>query len=216
MIVIESTDVIVSIDVLSDEEKDDMKAYFETHQECHIIDMGNGLFCTYEQICKGAEPANLCVEYSVDMFRLSMPFVSRYGYAIGCGKTGEYLAVLKELQTTYIHFYRYSGGVDCWFINQYDCIFLIGCNEMSVELVRKVMPLWTGNRLVLVGKEWENLIPMLPDLPGIECFYEEDLYDKLTMELIEGRKPLYVNVGVPHEESMERYERGIMNYEEIM
>jgi hypothetical protein len=216
MIVIESTNVIVSVNALSEEEKNNLKAYFETHPECHIIDMGNGRFCTYKQICDGIAPENLCVEYGPDMFLFSMPLVVRYGYAIGRGKEGEYLAVLKQLLTPYVHAYTYSGGVDMWFINQYDCIFLMGCNELSVELVRAVMQLWTGDRLVMVGKDWENLIPMLPDLPGKECFYEEALDEDRLLELTAGKKPLYVNTGIPHEEPMDRYEQGIMTYDEIM
>jgi hypothetical protein len=208
--------VIVSVDILSDEEKNNLKTYFETHPECHIIDMGNGRFCTYKQICDGIAPENLCVEYGPDMFFFSIPLVVRYGYAVGRGKEGEYLAVLKQLPTTYAHAYTYSGEVDLWFINQYDCIFLMGCNEFSVELVRAAMQLWTGDRLVLVGKEWENLIPMLPDLPGKECFYEEGLDENRLLELTAGKKPLYVNTGIPHEEPMDRYEQGIMTYDEIM
>jgi hypothetical protein len=216
MIIIESTDAIVSIDVLSDEEKDNLRVYFETHQDCHIIDMGESCFCTYKQICDGISPADIRVEYCPDMFLASVPFILNYGYAIACDKAGQRLAVLVELQTSYFHSYRYSGGADCWFINQYDCIFLKDCNELSVELVRAVMPLWTGKRLVLVGKDWENLIPMLPDLPDIECFFEEGLDEKRLLELIEGKRPLYINVGIPHEETMERYEQSVMNYDEIM
>jgi hypothetical protein len=216
MIIVESTDAIVSIDVLSDEEKNNLKGYFQAHQECHIIDMGNNQFCTYEQICNGITPGNICVEYCPDMFLLSIPSIVNYGYAIACGETGERIAVLEELKTTYIHSYKYSGGADCWFINQYDCMFLKDCNEMSVELVRSVLPLWTGNRLVLVGDTWEKLIPMLPDLPGIECFYEESLYEERLIELTDGRKPLYVSVGIPHAEPITRYQQGLMNYDEIM
>jgi hypothetical protein len=216
MIIIESTDAIVSIEMLSGEDRSNLKRYFETHQECHIIDMGNAGFCTYKQICAGIPPADIRVEYCPDMFLASIPFVLNYGYAIACGEAGEYLAVLVELQTTYCHTYKYSGGADCWFINQYDCMFLKDCNEFSVELVRAVMPLWTGNRLVLVGKDWEKLIPMLPDLPEVECFYEESLDEESLLSLIEGKRPLYINVGIPHEETMERYQQGVMTYDEIM
>jgi hypothetical protein len=159
---------------------------------------------------------DVSVEYCPDMFRLSIPIVARYGYAIACGEMGEPLAVLKEMRTTYFHSYKYTGELDYWFINEYDCIFLWGCNEMSVELVRVALPLWTGNRLVLVGEDWENLIPMLPDLPEIECFYEKELSEEQMAALIEGKTPLYVNVGIPHAEPMDRYEQGIMNYDEIM
>jgi hypothetical protein len=159
---------------------------------------------------------NLCVEYGPDMFYLCRPIVARYGYAIGRGAGGEYLAVLKEQPTSYIHSYAYSGGLDLWFIDQYDCMFLMGCNEFSIELIRSVLQMWKGDRLVMVGCEWENLIPLLPDLPGKECFYEEELDERRLLEMTEGRTPLYVNVGVPHAESMERYEQGIMTYDEVM
>lgn len=216
MIVIDSIDVIVPFETLSDEEKTDIKTYFETHKECHILDMGNGCFCTYRQVCRGLNSTNICVEYNPDMFLLSYDSVVDYGYAIAIGEHGEYMAVLREEGTTYIHAYEYQGGVDCWFINEYDCMFLNGCNELSVELIRAIMPLWTGNRLVLVGKEWEPLIPMLPDVPDKECFYEPELYQNRAAALTDGKKPLYITTGFPHEETMERYENGLMTYDEIM
>lgn len=216
MVVLESADVIVSADMLSGEEKDNLKAYFEAHQECHVIDMGNKLFCTYEQICSGRKPADICVECNSDMFLLCIPVVAENGYAVVCGKNGEYLGVLLQLETTYVHLYKYDGGGDLWFINQYDCMFLKDCNEYSVELINAVMHLWTGNRLVLLGKSWENLIPELPDLPGVECFYEESLDEARLLELTEGKKTLYLNIGFPHEETMERFDQGVMLYDEVM
>jgi hypothetical protein len=171
---------------------------------------------TDARVLSDTDPENLCVEYGPDMFFLSRSIVAKYGYAIGRGAGGEYLGVLKELPTTYIHSYACSGEIDLWFIDQYDCMFLMGCNEYSVELIRSALRLWKGGRLVMVGRDWENLIPMLPDLPGKECFYEEALDQDRLSELTDGKKPLYVNIGLPHEEAMDRYEQGIMTYDEVM
>ena len=103
-----------------------------------------------------------------------------------------------------------------WFLDEYKCIFLYGCNEYSVELCQSVMWLWKGKRLILVGKEWEGLIPLLPDLPGIECFYEEELCNERIEELTKKEKFLHIVYGIPHAETMQRYERGVMTYDEVM
>ena len=73
-----------------------------------------------------------------------------------------------------------------------------------------------GKRLVLVGINWEKMIEYLDDIPGVECFYEIEPENNRFAELMNGFKCLHVIYGIPHQESMERYEQGIMYYDEIM
>ena len=77
------------------------------------------------------------------------------------------------------------------------------------------MSVWGGKRLVLVGENWERLIPMLPELQA-ECWYEPILTDERFNELSYGMKSLRVIFGMPHAEPMDRYNEGIMYYDEIM
>lgn len=76
--------------------------------------------------------------------------------------------------------------------------------------------IWEGNTLVLVGKNWEDMIPLLPDIPGVEAYYEESLDDVRYMELTAGKRPLQVIFGWPHAEPIDRYNNGIMFYDEVM
>jgi hypothetical protein len=50
----------------------------------------------------------------------------------------------------------------------------------------------------------------------VECFYEESLDEEKLLELTTGKSTLYVNVGIPHEETLDRFKQGVMTYDEIM
>lgn len=163
-----------------------------------------------------ARHEDMMVSYGPDMFRIAKPVIEKYEKALALDEEGMPVAWLTYKPDIYTHRYDYSGRVDMWFLNQYDCLFLHECNEYSVELCQSVLKLWEGRRLVLVGKSWERMIPLLPDLPHMECFYEESLSEELLLELINGMKYLHVIYGVPHAEPIDRYAQGIMFYDEIM
>lgn len=135
------------------------------------------------------------VDYEPDMFFKAKILIAKYGYAIA--KNNEHTVLLKNEDNTYVHSYCYNGGADMWFLDQYDCIFLHDCNEFSVELCQSALRLWKGKRLVLVGSEWQRLIPMLPDI-ACECWYEEVLtqerLDELTCELVLGHWMLILEI----------------------
>lgn len=159
---------------------------------------------------------NMKVPYGPTMFRGAINAILKYKRAIAVDEDDKPVAILKYKSSCYIHRYKYTGVVDMWFLNQYDCLFLHDCNEYSVELCQSVLNLWNGRRLVLVGKNWKRMIPLLLDLTNIECFYEETLSDERFTELTNGMRFLNVIYGVPHEESMDRYNDGIMYYDEVM
>lgn len=216
MIVIESIEKIVRHAELSEEESSDLKAYFESHDARQIIELDNDRYYTYKQLESGVEPADIRVKYGPDMFLIALPMIAEYGYAIADDENGNHIAVLANIISPYVHRYKYAGGLDLWFLDQYDCIFLHGCNEYSVELCETALRMWKGQRLILVGADWEPMIPMLPDLPGVDCYYEAELHDDRFAELIADRRFLQIIFGIPHSESMERYNMGIMYYDEIM
>lgn len=158
-------------------------------------------------------PENMCVAYGPDMFYQSRIIIAENDYAVA--KDDNHKVLLKNENNTYTHAYCYSGGADMWFLDQYDCIFLHGCNEFSVELCQSALRLWKGKRLVLVGDDWEELIPMLPDIE-CECWYEESLSQERLDQLSYGFKCLHVIFGIPHAEPIDRYNEGIMYYDEVM
>lgn len=166
-----------------------------------------------ESIDIDSVPEDMCVDYGVDMFYLSRTVIARHGYAVA--RDDNHKVLLKDEGNTYLHSYCYSGGADMWFLDQYDCIFLHDCNEFSVELCQSALKLWKGKRLVLVGGNWEELIPLLPDIE-CECWYEEALTQEMLDHLSEGFKCLHVVFGIPHAEPIDRYNDGIMYYDEVM
>lgn len=156
---------------------------------------------------------DMCVKYGPDMFYEARPVIAKYGYAVG--KDELHTIILKDKNNTYLHQYKYSGGADMWFLEKYDCIFLHDCNEFSVELCQSALMLWKGKRLVLVGEDWKDIIPMLPDIAA-ECWYEEILTQDELDNLSSGMKCLHVIYGIPHAEPMDRYNQGILYYDEVM
>lgn len=159
---------------------------------------------------------DLKIPHGTDMFRRAIDTIARYDMAVAVDEAGQPVALLKYQPGTYTHHYRYAGGLDMWFLNQYDCIFLHECNEYSVELCMSVLGAWQGKRLILVGRSWERMIPLLPDLSEIACFYEEELTAERTMELIGGDSFLQVIYGIPCSEAIDRYRQGIAYYDEVM
>lgn len=71
---------------------------------------------------------------------------------------------------------------------------------------------------MLVGPWWDGLLESLPDLPGVECFYEPVLTDGRVRELNQenGLRTLYVMRGLSHAEPLSRYRSGILYFDELM
>ena len=216
MIVIDPISVIANLSDLSKDEKADLLLYLNKNENIKIIDMEDGTFHTRKTLEDNIDSADLRLAISNDIFRESQLNIYHYGYCISVDENNTYQGVLRYQFSTYTHAYKYDGGIDCEFINKYDCIVLNECNEYSVELIQTALTLWTGKRLILVGKSWECVIPVLPDIPGIECIYTEELIYKRDVELIYGYKLLYITYGVPHEEQLDRYHNNVMTYDEIM
>ncbi len=154
--------------------------------------------------------------WNLQMFRNAEEIIAEHNYAIVVDDKGTDIAVLCWEPTSYIHDYTYTGDIDTEFIDQYDCLFLHGCNEFSVELCLTAIPKWKGHTLVLVGEDWQYAVDDLPDIEGKNCLWQDklmqDVYDDLTKEATF----LHVTPGLPSAETMDRYNRHIMYYDEIM
>lgn len=155
-------------------------------------------------------------------------------------KDGNCVSILKRSPTNYDHFYRYEGGLDMTFLNRYNSIVLDGLNEYSVELYKQALPRWKGKEVFLISPEWKDYLEYLPILPGVSVtllnrFKQtgEKLvissYSKVNPEganidvpadeetnLEKDRKLLYLKEGTPSNESIERYQAGVMYYDEVM
>ncbi len=161
-------------------------------------------------------PENFIVKFDADVFLNSRNIVFKHDFAIAIDDAGESRAIIVDKPCTYIHSYSVTGGLDLTFLDEYECLILNDCNEFSVELCVSALKLWKGEMLVFVGESWEPMIPYLPDLPGKACFYEKQLTSDREIEITAGKKTLHGVFGYPQEETMERYENGIMTYDEIM
>lgn len=206
---------IVQYCSLSEEDRKDLLRYFERTGKNKIIRISDGVYYTYKLLMNNKEPRDIRVEYGPDMFYMAHNIIVEADYAIAVNGNGKAITVLEFKKSVYRHRYVYSGGIDMSFLGAYDCICLHECNEYSVELCQTALKLWKGKRLVLVGKSWEQMIPMLPDMP-YECWYEELLTEEILTKLGNGMKKLHIMYGIPHAEPMDRYYQGIMYYEEIM
>ena len=132
--------------------------------------------------------------------------------------SGQIIGAIVGTKSMYRHEYVLNGGVDLWFLNQYDCIFLHDVNEASINLIRDALPLWTGKRLILVGEFWEELAEFLPDLPGVDVYLEpgEEIEKNRFDAYCIGFHVLHIVEGIPYKESMKRYQLGILYYDEVM
>jgi hypothetical protein len=137
-------------------------------------------------------------------------------YVIATDSEGNDALVLRWDSTTYVHNYTYSGSADLWFLDQYDVLLLYGCNEYSVELCLSALRLWKGKKVVFVGREWQYIIDLLPDIDGKKCIWEDEIIEEDKAKITEGEMFLEIKSFMPHEETLDRYNRGIMSYDEVM
>ena len=156
------------------------------------------------------------ISLSGEIFRKAHMVLKDHPCAVAVDDNDNVCGVLRRELSSYKHTYASSGEIDLWFLNRYECIFLYGCNEYSTILCREVLDHWTGKRLVLVGTEWELMMPFLPDLPEIECIWEDSLSEEIAAELSEDLHTMYIVTGIPYEEKMDRYFKGVMTYDEVM
>lgn len=80
------------------------------------------------------------VRFGREMFFAARHIVQKYGYAVAVDGAGEARAVIGDQYSLYAHPYLYTGGLDMEFLNGYECVFLMQCNEFAVELCSTALP----------------------------------------------------------------------------
>ena len=154
--------------------------------------------------------------WNLQMFRNAEGIIAEHGFAIAIDDAGTDIAVLCWEPTSYIHDYTYTGEIDTEFLDNYDCLFLHGCNEFSVELCLTALDKWKGHTLVMVGEDWQYAVDDLPDIEGKNCLWQDKLFENVYEDLTKDCAYLHITTGLPSEETMDRYDRHIMFYDEIM
>ncbi len=190
--------------------------FFKENQDILIVETAPGQYCTLVSLLSSKPSADIRVKCDDNVFKNSYPFVYHYRYAIAVNENNEPVHIVEYLFSTYGHFYEYSGGLDMWFLDSFGCLILHDCNEFSVELCKTALRLWKGKRLVLVGGSWAEVIPFLPDLPGVESFWEDELTDERFADLRGDLVSLNIIHGIPHNEPISRFNSGVAYYDEVM
>lgn len=129
---------------------------------------------------------------------------------------GNCVAIINKISTYYEHFYRYDGGIDVSFLNRYNCLVLHAMNEASVEIYKRVLPLWTGREVYLIGSEWRDYMDVFPKLHNVQVTIldEEEFPDNFGEG--DGRKVLHAVEWLPMNEDNSRYQDGYICYDELM
>lgn len=165
----------------------------------------------------GLEFTNLALPKGADTFQVASQVCPYFAILPVLDSDGNCVSILKNVWTYYHHPYQYEGGLDLGFLNRYERIVLVSLNEYSVELYRRVLPHWNGKRLCLVGEEWNDYLDVLPPLTHVPVTVYKEL-DEIGRNFQEEDyvRLLYINEMLPKNESISRYEHGIMSYDEVM
>lgn len=160
---------------------------------------------------------NLALPKRADTFQLASRLCPYHAVLPVLDSDGNCVSILKKIWTYYQHPYQYEGGLDLGLLNRYERIVLVSLNEYSVELYQRVLPHWNGKRLCLVGAEWRDYLDVLSPL----CHVPVTVFDHLdeigkSFQEEDYIRLLYIADKLPGNESISRYEHGIMYYDEVM
>lgn len=185
-----------------------------------IIEVQNadGIYhITKEMLEYGLPYCNMVLPISDHVFEDAARLGPAYGRFLVRDNSGNMIAVLQHQYTYYDHPYRYEGGLDMEFLNQYDCVILYGVNEYSIELYKRAMPLWTGKDIVLVGSLWKAFLPYLADVPTKTVQVFDEMQDEVLLAIMQRcQKPIHIREFLPKNEGNSRVGDGLFCYDEIM
>lgn len=160
---------------------------------------------------------NLAFEKAEDTFEKAAMTCPYYVPAPVMDRKGNCISIIKKIPSYYDHFYRYDGELDLSFLNRYSCIILHGLNEYSVEIYKRVLPLWQGREVYLIDMEWREYLDVLPAPPDIQVNVLDCVEDFFAVcKEAEDKKTLHIVENLPQNEDNSRYEEGIMCYDEVM
>ena len=132
MIALEGIEHLARISDLTGEQRESLGGFFEENPDIHIIDMEDGSFLTAELIGQGLPAMKLSFPFGEEVFKSCRPAVGRALYGLAADETGKGHYVLRWDDSLYTHEYVYTGGIDSWYIDLYDTVFLNDCNEYSL------------------------------------------------------------------------------------
>lgn len=209
-------------------DQESLRSFFQTLNENDILeirvhskDQDPPTFQTYHvtryHLQHQLPPANLAIPKGPDTFQRASQACPYHAIVPVVDSSGCCVSILKKIWTYYEHPYQYEGGLDLTFLNRYQRIVLVFLNEYSVELYQRVIPLWAGKHLYLIGTEWKDYIHVLSAPTNVPV----TIYDQLdeigkNFQAEDYTGLLYITDKLPENEGLSRYEHGIMSYDEIM
>ena len=160
------------------------------------------------------------LELNEDVFASASKICPCYAVVPVLNRDGNCVSILKKLPSCYDHSYDCSGELDLTFINRYPYMALFSLNEYSAEIYRKVIPLWSGKEVFLVGEDWMDYMDVFPKISNIQVTLvknQEELFALLqTSRTIANGQLLSVIERLPENEDLSRIKNGILCYDEIM
>ncbi len=196
------------------------KEFFDEHGEDSIIELvsDNGLIhMTYDSMKGLSKTKDIRIPLCADVFKMASERTSDESMWIVCDDEGNYLTVLKAVDSYYYHVYG-EGEINLDFLNKYDALVFYGLNEYAVELYCKAIPYWKGHRVVLCG-EWEVMGEVLPGIKNKEVMLMSDWGKNGKYGYLEGVSDnvLHIRMGLPRNENISRLtERREALIEEVM
>ena len=198
---------------------DQIKEFYKDHDTNTIIEfINNGIYkhVTYDALSKDNPSfSDIRIPLSIDMFYQCSCKTPDQSTWIVCDENGQYLTVLHDFFSYYTHRYDCNGDLDLTLINRYDTIILYGLNEYSVELYMKILPHWSGSRIILCG-EWILMGSILPSINGKDIMIQKYYIPGTQLDLY-GDDILHVMDQLPKNEDSDRYfKKHIIMYDELM
>lgn len=218
MLTLRDIDSLTPYEQLDKAYQDDLSLAFKALGDNAVILYPDGGLLTYRMFMNHAAPCHDSVPLAVDMFFNAYSVCNRFGVAGVRDSRGNLVGAITNALSLYRHPYENKGYLDLWFLNHYDCIFLHGLNEGSILLLCEALRSWHGRRLVLVGKLWGEIAASLPAIDGVDYFWEENenMAEAHLQQYSSGFHCLHIVEGLPHQENPQRYELGIIYYDEVL
>ena len=172
---------------------------------------------TKEMLENGMSYCNMNLDLSDHVFEDAAYIGNAYGRFLVRDNSGNIVAVLEHRYTYYDHPYRYEGGLDLEFLDQYDCVILYDVNEYSIELFQKALPLWNGRNIVLIGPLWHVFLPYLSKIEDKQIQVYDTMQDEILWQIMmQNKKPIHIRDFLPRNEGNSRVKDGFEKSNHLM
>lgn len=129
MLTLRDIDSLIQFDKLDKSHKEDLSFVFKTYGKKAIIIYPDGGLLTYKRFLNHSVSSYDSVSFDVHMFINAYSLYKNTDIVGVKDKSGKLIGVITDALSSYFHPYQNDGGLDMWFLNQYDCMFLHGVNE---------------------------------------------------------------------------------------